>query len=220
MESLPTRRELLLGGGGLALAALTAGSLTAMDTVSTPAGHARQMQEEQRGAAIMAQTASFGWEVSDVDNNGADVYVKVLRPMTLASVDVDVAYMITALPSTPGFAEVLCTAMVSRGRSPTFSTGPQAYNEPLPSPHFGTVRLVNPNKLTGPYNTRLGQDSFLAVILKSWVPADGAGSHTARHVHTTPSLTLHAGDYLVFHMDHAGVPGDAEMQVVLGYTEQ
>jgi hypothetical protein len=27
-------------------------------------------------------------------------------------------------------------------------------------------------------------------------------------------------DYLVFHMDHAGVGGDVEMQVVLGYEER
>jgi len=30
-------------------------------------------------------------------------------------------------------------------------------------------------------------------------------------------LTVSANDYLVFHMDHAGVPGDVEMQVRLGY---
>jgi len=32
------------------------------------------------------------------------------------------------------------------------------------------------------------------------------------------SLMLNAGDYLVFNMSHAGVPGDGEMQVVLQYT--
>ena len=32
------------------------------------------------------------------------------------------------------------------------------------------------------------------------------------------ALPLNAGDYLVFHMDHAGVKVDAEMPVVLGYT--
>jgi hypothetical protein len=31
-------------------------------------------------------------------------------------------------------------------------------------------------------------------------------------------LQLNAGDYLAFHMDHAGVSVDCEMQVVLGYT--
>jgi hypothetical protein len=32
------------------------------------------------------------------------------------------------------------------------------------------------------------------------------------------SLMLNGGDYLVFNMSHAGVPGDGEMQVVLQYT--
>jgi hypothetical protein len=31
-------------------------------------------------------------------------------------------------------------------------------------------------------------------------------------------LALSAGDYLVFNMSHAGLPGDAEMQVVLQYA--
>jgi hypothetical protein len=50
------------------------------------------------------------------------------------------------------------------------------------------------------------------------VLADGAGSATSRHVAIAPSLPLTAGNFLVFHMDHAGIPGDCEMQVVLQYT--
>jgi hypothetical protein len=218
MEGRHDRRAFLLGGGALVLAGLTAGALGApRDAASAEVeGRARV---EQKGAGMVARTASFGWELSNLDNNGADAYFKVTRRMTLSFAEVDVAFMITTPPASPGFAEVLCTASVSRGRRPTFSAGPQAYDEPPVSADFGTVQLYNPNNLTGPFNRRLGQDAFLAVILKSWVPTDGTGSHTARHVRTEPALTLDAGDYLVFHMDHAGVSGDAEMQVVLGYTE-
>ncbi|MGA9981010.1 MAG: hypothetical protein WBQ08_20480 [Candidatus Sulfotelmatobacter sp.] len=56
------------------------------------------------------------------------------------------------------------------------------------------------------------------MILKTWVPADGTASSTSRHVSVARSLALNAGDYLVFNMSHAGVPGDAEMQVVLQYA--
>ncbi|HTS34203.1 MAG TPA: hypothetical protein VMH04_00950 [Candidatus Solibacter sp.] len=40
----------------------------------------------------------------------------------------------------------------------------------------------------------------------------------SRQVLVYPSLSLSAGDYLVFHMDHQGVTLDAEMQIVLAYT--
>jgi hypothetical protein len=62
------------------------------------------------------------------------------------------------------------------------------------------------------------QDVLYSVILKTWVPASGTASGTSRHQCATPSLALDARDYLVFHMDHAGVRGDAEMQVVLEYA--
>ena len=56
------------------------------------------------------------------------------------------------------------------------------------------------------------------MILKTWVTADGTASSTSRHVRLAQSLALNAGDYLVFNMSHAGVPGDCEMQVVLEYA--
>jgi hypothetical protein len=62
------------------------------------------------------------------------------------------------------------------------------------------------------------QDIFYNVILKTWVPDNGTASSTSRHFSASPGLELAADDYLVFHMNHAGVPGDAEMQVVLEYT--
>jgi hypothetical protein len=142
---------------------------------------------------------------------------KIELPMTLDSVDVDVALMLTRTPLSDGFTEVLCTGYVSRGRAPSFAPGAPAYPQPPVSGDFGNVILHNPNDLQGPFNGRLAQDQFLAVILKAWAPVDGTASGTARHVTSTPALELQTGDYLVFHMDHAGVGGDVEMQVVLGY---
>ena len=62
------------------------------------------------------------------------------------------------------------------------------------------------------------QDLFFDVILKTWVPADGTGGYTSRQFSSQAALALNKGDYLVFHMDHAGVSGDVEMQGVLQYT--
>jgi hypothetical protein len=159
---------------------------------------------------------SFGWEVVNLQGNGADVYFRVAHSMRLHKVNIDVAFMITSGTANPGFAEVLCQGSVSRNAAPNFdnSQGP-AYLPVLTSP---VVTVHNPNNLTIINNPTLGQDCFYSVILKTWVPTDGTASATSRHVFAAPSLALDAGDYLVFHMDHAGVAGDGEMQVVLTYA--
>ena len=159
----------------------------------------------------------FGWEVSNIDNNGADVFFEVRNPMILTSINVDVAFMITGAPSQAGFAEVLCDGGVSRGAKPTFSNSPQAYIGFPASANFGDLTPHNPNHL----NVGLGavvQDLFFNVILKTWVPAHGTGGYTSRQVYAQSGLALNKGDYLVFHMDHAGVGGDVEMQAVLQYN--
>jgi hypothetical protein len=154
------------------------------------------------------QQAGFGWEISDINNNGADVLFQVVRDMTLRSLAVDVAYMITAAPASAGFAEVLCRVHVARG-------GPSAPAVPAAG-LFGNVQVWNPNGLRVGYDPSVIQDLVYQVILKTWVPVDGTASATSRNVRLEPLLGLNAGDFLIFHMDHAGVPGDVEMQVVLG----
>jgi hypothetical protein len=159
----------------------------------------------------------FGWEIVNIDNNGADVFFEVRDTMILNTINIDVAFMITTLPAQPGFAEVLCDGGVSRGVAPKFSAPPQAYIGFGASPNFGDLTVHNPNRL----NVGLGgvvQDLFFNVILKTWVPADGTGGSTSRQVYAQMALALNKGDYLVFHMDHAGVGGDVEMQAVLQYT--
>jgi len=198
-------------GRGLALAGLAGavtGTITGLDSAA--------------GAAATStgpSFASFGWEVTNLNDNGADVYFEVTSNMVVSAVDIDVAFMITGLPANPGFTEILCRAAVSRGGRPKFYKGdPGASFESPESPNFGTTHIHNPNNLNVGDDGYLLQNIFYSVILKTFVPADGAASSTSRHVSMARSLTLNAGDYLVFNMSHAGVPGDGEMQVVLQYT--
>ena len=164
------------------------------------------------------RSASFGWEVTNLNGNGANAYINVPISMVLNSVNVDVSTMPLATNAS-GFAEVLCYGGVSRQAVPTFdNSGGHDYIIFAGSSDFGSVTLANPNNLSMVYDGTLSQDKFVSVILKTWVPSDGVASATARNVTTYPSLTLSAGDYLVFHMDHAGVSVDAEMQVVINYT--
>ena len=195
-------------GSGLALAGL-AGTITGLNSSAQAAPKPAGSQN----------FASFGWEVVNLDDNGADVYFEVTNNMVLNALDTDVAFMITALPGSAGFTEVLCRAAVSRGRIPKFYHGDPGASFVSPqSPNFSKTHKHNPNHLNVGDDGYLLQDVFYSVILKTWVPANGSGSSPFRHVSATPALVLSAGDYLVFNMSHAGVPGDAEMQVVLQYT--
>jgi hypothetical protein len=195
-------------GTGLALAGL-AGTITGLDSSA--------------GAAAKPSTgpsfASFGWEVSNLNDNGADVFFEVTSNMIVNALDTDVAFMLTALPASPGFAEVLCRAAVSPGGRPKFYHGDPGASFVSPrSRDFSKTVIHNPNHLNVGDDGYLLQNIFYSVILKTWVPASGSASSTSRHVSAAPALALNTGDYLVFNMSHAGVPGDAEMQVVLQYT--
>jgi hypothetical protein len=195
--------------GGLALTGIGAGTVTGL--ISSSARGADEI-------SVASKTVGFGWEVADLNNNGADVYFEVVSSMTLIAVDIDAAFMITSAPASPGLAEVLCRAAVSHG-APKFVEGePSAPILPAASPNFGRLHIYNPHDLSVGADGFALQDVLYSVILKTWVPASGTASGTSRHVRATPSLALDARDYLVFHMDHAGVPGDAEMQVVLEYA--
>jgi hypothetical protein len=164
----------------------------------------------------MNSVASFGLELVNLNGNGADAYFPVTRSMMLNTYNIDVASMLVS-GTAGGWAEVLCQGRVCRGGPPAFS-GAAAYLPYASSPDFGQVAWYNPAGLQLIGNGLLSQDLFYSVILKSFVPADGTASSTHRHVFGQPALQLNAGDYLAFHMDHAGVSVDCEMQVVLGYT--
>jgi hypothetical protein len=177
----------------------------------------------------MNSFVSFGWELTNLNSNGADAYFRVANAMTLNIVNIDAALMLLAPtpvgwvpgaggPNPGGWAEVLCQAMVARGNPPTFQASPAAYLPAIPTPDFGPLNWYNPSDLALAGDAFLRQDVFYSVILKSYVPGDGTASATHRQVSISPALSLNAGDYLVFHMDHAGIKVDCEMQVVLGYA--
>jgi hypothetical protein len=163
--------------------------------------------------------ASFGWELANLNNNGADVFFEVTTNLVLSAADFDVAFMLTSPPSEPGFAEILCRAAISPGAPPTFyKDDPGASFVSPASPNFGKVKVHNPHGLNIGNDGYLLQNVFFSVILKTWVTADGTASSTSRHVRLAQSLALNAGDYLVFNMSHGGVSGDCEMQVTIEYV--
>jgi hypothetical protein len=213
-------RRTFLTQGALVLAGITAGTFTPLEAAMNARGRReflKAVAPVQGAPAGQDPVVGFGWEIVNINNNGADVYFEVRDAMILNTINIDVAFMITSAPSTAGFAEILCDGGVSRGAKPTFNTSPAAYLNLPPSANFGNLTPHNPNKL----NIGLGgvvQDLFFNVILKTWVPSDGTGGYTFRQFHGQPSLALNKGDYLMFHMDHAGVSGDVEMQAVLQYS--
>jgi hypothetical protein len=208
-------RRNFLKQSGFILAGTSAGALNSRTSSSDV--DPQQPSSVASGVRVHTNAASFGWEVQ-LNNNGADVYFPVEKAMILLALDVDTSLMIGPLPAKPGPLEILCTGSVSRGAPPKFANaaGP-AYIPWVKSSDFGSVSAANPNKVWCNFNDTLAQDLFYSVILKAWVPSDGAASSTARHVRAEPSILLNKGDYVAFHMDHMGVPCNGEMQVVLNY---
>jgi hypothetical protein len=204
---MKTDRRAFVGGSGLALAGV-AGTVVGL-------GPGAQAAQSSNGSSF----ASFGWELSNLNNNGADVFFEATSNLVMNAADIDLAFMITSPPATPGFAEVLCRAAVSPGGAPKFYPDDPGVSFVSPqSANFGNVKVHNPRELNIGNDGYLLQNIFLSVILKTWVTSDGTDSSTSRHVRVGPSLALNAGDYLVFNMSHAGVAGDCEMQVVFEYS--
>jgi len=190
---------------------------TALTSVSsavapTPAEDASGTDEDANA------TASFGWKISNLNNNNADVYFRIARKMILNAVSIDAAFVVSSPPASGFWAELLCIGYIQRGAAPAY--GPEGPNY-LPlraSLDFGTVTVYNPNNLVVNSAPTVKQDVFYSIIMKAWVPVDGTASAVSRHVLLEPSLVLNPGDYLAFDMVHAGLPGDGEMQVVLAYS--
>jgi len=205
---MKTNRRAFVGGSGLALAGI-AGTVTGLSSKAQAAAQ----------SSSGSNFASFGWELTNLNNNGADVYFEVTNNMVLTAADIDVAFMLTSPPASAGFAEVICRAAVSPGAPPTFYHGDPGASFVSPqSPSFGTVKIHNPRGLGIGNDGYLLQNIIYSVILKTWVTTDGTASSTSRHVRVAQSLVLNAGDYLVFNMSHGGVSGDCEMQAVLEYA--
>ena len=153
------------------------------------------------------QTVGFGWEVPALCDNGADMYFEILDTILLLEVDIDVSAV--SLKGEIGFAEVLCCA--GFGKTPLFDPSPAAYGVLPTSSHFGPVKSYNPNNLQL-VSSPVYQGMFASIILKT---PNGEGM--SRHISASPNVHINSGEYIGFHMDHAGISVDAEMQVVLKY---
>ncbi len=162
------------------------------------------------------KTAGFGWEAINLHNNGVNLYTQVLRDAVFRWLDLDVSYMITSIPPSPNFAEVLFTMGLSKER-PKFTPPPQVYDSLPNAADFREFEIYNPNKLKMVGGGNLAQGQLVRLILKSWVPVDGSCSQDSRHVYVPLGVTAKRGDYLTFHADHAGVEVDFEVQGVIAY---
>jgi hypothetical protein len=202
-------RRQVLSGGSIFLAGATAG-VVGTGLTGPAAADAAQ-------ATAKVQTAGIGWEVTNLHNDGADVYFKIVDAMTIHTLDLDVAMMITSLPSAAGNAEVLASAALT-AKVPTFASGPEAYLQLPNSADFGDAQTYNPNGLTMILDGHPTQGSLTTVALRSWVPATGTAAHQSRHVTLPLAMAVKAGSYLTLSMSHAGIQVDCEIQMTMVYT--
>ena len=200
---MKTDRRMFVGGTGLALAGTLSGFASGTSGEAAPAAGVK--------------VANMGWELSGLHNNGANSFFEIKSNLKLTAIEIDLAMMITTPQHGEGFAEVLVQGSISVGGPPKFGEDARSPVLMGQSSHFGVVQNNNPHKLTVFESGYLVQGVFCSVILKSWVTKDGTASSSDRHVRITPSLALNAGDYIAFHMDHAGVPVDCELQAVFEY---
>jgi len=205
-----TERRQFLSATAFILAGVSVGavSLTGCDDVQSvvPPGLVR---------ASGMRDVEFGWSIPRLNNASAHAYFRVMGNFLMSFAVFDASYTPSTADTAAGSAQALCRAWVSRGGVPKFS-GDLA-NPANASADFGSISTFNPDKLTVTSDAAPIQDVLYSIILRSWVSPDGAASQAARNVSAQPSLPLYAGDYLVFGIDHAGVPGSVDVQAVLGY---
>lgn len=117
-------------------------------------------------------SVSVGWEISNIHNDGADVYVPLANAITLEAIQVDVSMEFPSGGS--GFAEVLAQGWVTTG-NPTFSTGSQGYiTGPFPSnTDFGTAGQYIPSGsgITIAGSGKPVPGALFSIILKTYAPA-------------------------------------------------
>lgn len=160
------------------------------------------------------KSTGFGWEISNVNGNGADLYMPFTAAVTVCGIDLDVSFV--TLTALTGMAEVLVNAALTSG-TPQFVGGKAAY---IGGPLLGSDALGGSTVYKGYSGLIIGGGKngpgFLtSVILKTYCKQ---GGQDARHVSLTGlGIPVPAGSYLVLHMDHAGQPVDVEMQGVIFY---
>lgn len=119
---MKTGRREFVSGGGLALAGMATGTIVGLS--SSPASASDDVLTNRR-------IAGFGWELSNLDNNGADVYFEVVSNMILNSASIDVAFMITSRPPARDLPRC-CAGPPVRAVLPSSPTG-------IPAPHLSPM---------------------------------------------------------------------------------
>lgn len=159
------------------------------------------------------KTLNVGWEVPSLNNNGANFVVPILAALTIQKIQVDVSMMFPQGGSGP--AEMLTggwlqSSLVFGGASHEFPWG----QPPWSSTEFGPGQLNNPNNIAGAGGASGGAGGLFTFILKTEAPETTDRQCVIENI----GISATPGQYLVFHMDHAGVPADGEMQSVIYYT--
>lgn len=156
-----------------------------------------------------------GWEVTDLQNNGANTYTQFTRPVFITGCQLFASMAPTGNPNF-GFCEVLVMVGVSSSE-PSFVAPPHQYYE-LSSP-FGNDGDVTPAVVNNPNGLTVGGTVWpggplVGLILKSmsnqcvYVPIS----------RTNLAIFVPAGGCLVIHVDHAGSSADFEIQGSIEYV--
>ena len=197
--SSDTRRQ-FAANCALALAGFTAGSLCFPTVLAA--------------STAVPSRAGFSWTVSDLDGTSAFAYFRALRTIVLKAFNIDAAYSISSEGAVFGSAKLSCKASVLHRSALRSGFGKFA---PARSNDFGAAVLYNPNNLTIDCDSSPIQNAFYSAILASCVPSTGKSSQASRHVRSSANIVVSAGDYLCFHLVHAGVPGEGNLGVVLEF---
>ena len=159
-------------------------------------------------------TDGMGCEVVCSAGQGADFAWPILRPITIQTIQVSVAF---ALRNTAGggFTEMLFRGAVVS--NPPQYSGSQGYQDLTTSRRFGTIQTHNPNSGPSLFYDSHGLGGILwNVILKSWSAKDGSGGSANETFVVFPRVHCHPNQWIVAHMDYAG-PNvvDAETQLMI-----
>jgi hypothetical protein len=156
----------------------------------------------------------FGWEASNLNNNGASIYYQVAGSATLGAPGFTLTGVQLSVACEPGsgasgFAEVLAYGFAYAGGVPNFSSPTYQISSLSQSPYIQPGTFVNPSSVSVAGNST-PQYCMFSVIMKAVLPNNPLQCNLYIPQN---NLWLPAGAYLVLHMDHGGNgPLDCEMQ--------
>jgi hypothetical protein len=162
----------------------------------------------------MMPTGTFGWEINKISGNGANMIVPIKCPMIITGIQVSISMMFLGGP--PGASEIYAGAWVFPEEPQFDDTGGHDFFKLEYSGDFGAMRFHDPNGIQphgdcGSYK----QDGLFIAILKTYAPQS-----TSQNIWMPHEIDVKAGGFLVFHLDHWGIPCDVECDGVFTYEKQ